>query len=215
MIRTTHLNQERFKEQAEKETRHILDQAKRESEVSRLRDMYLLKAMDDPIMRADAHPYRIRKLMPGEIEVIPFIFIIGNMGETPCSAADSEFYGEPWQNLFATQLRILDGKVYFTRHGDIYFGFPTNPLEDSLRRAAIVYTNSRKWNSEPDIMRMMTLAEYRFDDIVQEPSHPWPDDRLDSFTSSTRLIAFEDYMRRFPDLMPCSKEQSQDDSYAQ
>lgn len=197
MIRTAHLNQERFRTQAEEETSHILDAHERQREISRLCDKYLLSAMDDPIMRADAHPYRIRKLMPGEIEVIPFIFIAADIGNITCTNPESPSYNTPWQDFFSSYLTTKGGQTYLKRHGDIYFGFPECSLDDSLRWAAAIH----KSLIQHDIMRMMTLSTYWFEDIVQNPAHPWPDDRLGSFTTQTRTIAFEDYIKRFPHLM--------------
>lgn len=201
IIRTSHLNQQRFKELAELEVRDIQDESEKENEIRRLMDQYFQDALINPIMQADYHAYRVGRLNPGEIDVLPFIFFTSDLGDHLCQINDLNVSMRSWRALFGEYLIGNGGKVYFSRNDSIYFGFPKVSIEESLLSVAVLGNHMNKWNEKCSSIYLFTKAAYWFEDIVNNPGNEWPDNDVSIFTTHTRYMDLEEYLEKFPRLL--------------
>lgn len=192
IISTAHLNQSRFKVLAEHEARNISDEVERKKEIIRLRDKYFQEAMTNPIMQRDYYPFRIRRLNPGEIDVIPFIFIISDW---------SDLSREKWHTFFENYLDEHRGKVYFKSDENVYFGFPNISYEDSLHIMAVLGSKIYNQDGKVGILYIVTIAVYLFEDIVRRPEGHWPEDQKTCFVRHTGQMHFGEYLsEKYPNL---------------
>lgn len=205
--RTAHLNPQAFLDRATKETEDIIDAGLRKKAIDERMAKYYQGAINEPIMQRDVHPYRIRGLAPGEIEIIPFIFMIGDpISSVGRDAAIKSVDGKSSSDLLLEKISGLGGKVYFKVNGRIFFGFPELDLDVSLMNAIHVSNFARQIDDDPDYMMMFTVGAYWFEDIANNPEKEVAEERIRSFVSHTKMILLSEYVVRFPELHPLLEE---------
>lgn len=199
--RTAHLNPQAFLDRAAKETEGIIDEGLRKKAIDKLMTQYYREAVDDPIMQRNLHPYRILRLTPGEIEVIPFIFFVGDPISSVGQDATIKSVNEKSNSdLLLEKISGLGGKVYFKIRGRIFFGFPELDLDVSLMNAIHVSNFARQIDDDFDYMMMFAVGAYWFEDIVNDPAKEVEKKRLRIFVSNTKMMLLSDYLERFPKL---------------